>query len=362
MATTQRYLSATNVHLPIPTGVVVGYLQDASKFPYRDYVQTVEAPAKVGTYKTLNRDHPVRVISEADYVWARGARAPQRHGNTGPFIDKEFQLDRVTEGFEIDDDTVEMAQKHAKWDVLDYESKVAAQKLAILRVMRVWLTGNDSPRGLALDTAATWGSSTQSAASLSGVAGGTWENAQPSAPVIEPSIMEAARRINMATNGVVQPSDLVLVINPIAAIKIKKSQEIRDFIKQQASSPELLTKNFNKNKLWGLPDTLYGFELRVEWTQRANGPMTESASDIARSYVKNSSSACLLSKAGGISVPYGSKSFSTVQLYWHGFDMAVEMHRPENGWHKMHEARVVDDRTIVSPAIESGFQITSILD
>lgn len=360
---TQRYLSATNVHLPIPTGVVVGYLQDASKFPYRDYVQTVESPAKTGTYKTLNRDHPVRIISEADYVWARGSRAPQNHMKTGPFKDTEFMLDRVTEGFELDDDTAEMARKHGKWDPVEYEAKVAANKLAILRVMRIWLGGADSPNGLNLDSSSTWGTgSSQSAATLSGVLGGTWENAQPSSPVIEPSIMEAARRINMATNGVVQPADLILVINPIAAIKIKKSQEIRDFIKQQASSPELLTKNFNKNKLWGLPDSLYGFELRVEWTQRANGPMTETATDIARSYVKNSTTACLLARPGGISAPYGAKSFSTVQLLWHKYDMAVEMHAPENGWHKMHEGRVVDDRTIISPAIESGFQISGILD
>lgn len=360
---TQRYLSATNTFLPEPTGVIVGYVQDPKEFKFNDYVQRVESPATTGTYYVLNRDHPVRVISEADYAWAPGARAPQAHGNTGSFALQEFMLDRVAPTFEVDETVADMARKFGKWDPVEYEAKVQAQKAAILRTMRVWLGSPHSPNGLALDTAATWGSSTASAASLSGVVGGTWANAQPSAPVIQTSLFEAARRINMATSGRVKPSDLTLVINPVAAIQIAASQEIRDFVKQQASSPEILKSGWdNPNKLWGLPADLFGFKLCVEDALRVTSAATDPQTDGTRSYIKADNSACLLARPGGISVPFGTKNFSTVQLYWYKFDMSVEMHKPDNGWHKIEEGRVVDYRTILSPAIESGFQISGILN
>jgi hypothetical protein len=359
---TQRFLSATNTHLPIPTGIIVGYVQDPKEFKYNDYIQRVESPSVTGTYYTLNRDHPVRVITESDYAWAPGSRAPQAHTNTGSFSLTEFMLDRVAPTFEIDEVAADMAKKFGKWDAIEFEAKVMAMWAAIVRTMRVWMGGAQSPNGLALDTPATWGANTATAAALSGVAGGTFVNAQPTAPVIQPALFEAARRINIGTNGRVKPSDLSVIINPTAAIAIATSQEIRDFVKQQASSPEILKSGWdNPNQLWGLPATLFGFKLIVEDACRVSSAPTDPDTLGTRTYVKADNSACLMARPGGISAPYGSKSFSTVQLFWHKWDMSVEMHQPENGWHKMHEGRVVDYRTIVAPAIESGFQIQNIL-
>lgn len=359
---TQRFMSPTNVHLPIPTGVIVGYVQDPKEFKYNDYVQRVESPAVTGTYYTLNRDHPIRVISESDYAWAPGSRAPQAHTSVGQFALQEFLLDRVAPTFEIDETTAEMARKYGKWDPVEYEAKVMSMWAAIVRTMRVWMGSPESPNGLALDTPATWGTNSATAAALANVVGGTWANAQPAIPVIQPSLFEAARRVNIGTQGRVKPSDLVLVINPVAAIQLAASLEIRDFIKQQASSPEILKSGWdNPNQLWGLPSTLFGFKLVVEDAARVGASPTDPDALAARTYVKADNSAALIARPGGISAPYGAKSFSTVHLYWHKFDMAVEMHQPEAGWHKIHEGRVVDYRTIVSPAIESGFQITNIL-
>lgn len=360
---TQRFLSATNTHLPIPTGVVVGYVQDPKEFKYNDYVQRVESPGTTGTYYVLNRDHPVNVITEADYAWTPGSRAPQAHTNTGRFTLQEFMLDRVAPTFEIDETAVDMARRYGKWDPIEYESKVMAMWAAIVRTMRVWMGSPQSPNGLALDTPATWGSNTATAASLSGVVGGTWKNSQPELPVIQTSLFEAARRINIGTQGRVKPSDLTLVINPTAAIQIAASAEIKDFVKQQASSPEILKSGWdNPNQLWGLPATLYGFKLCVEDAARVSSKPTEPDAAGSRTYVKADNSAALLARPGGISAPYGAKSFSTVQLYWYKYDMSVEMHQPDNGWHKMHEGRVVDFRTIISPAIESGYLIQNILE
>lgn len=356
---TPRFLSPTNSFLPVPTGIVSGYVRDPKEFALNDYVQFVESPSTTGSYYVLDRDHPVRMVNPAEFDWAPGSRAPQAHTNAGKFHLNAFMLDRVAPTFELDETTVEMARKYGNWDPIAYESKAMADQAMNMRTMRVWLSGQN---GLALDTPATWGSNTASAATLAQVPGGTWANSQSTAPVIQTSLFEAARRINIATNGKVKPSDLTIVINPVAAIQVAVSNEIKDFVKQQASAPDILKSGWdNPNKLWGLPADLFGFKLCVEDAARVTTASNTSGAAGSRSYIKADSSAVLLARPGGISAPFGGKSFSTVQLYWHKYDMAVEMHQPDGGWHKMWEGRVVDYRTVVSPAIESGYQIQGII-
>lgn len=356
---TPRFLSPTNAFLPIPTGTVVGYITEPKEFAMNSYVQSVESPSTSGSYYTLNRDHPARVVTDAEFDWAPGSRAPQAHTNAGPFSLTAFMLDRVAPTFELDETSVEMARKFGKWDPINYEAKAMAQQAMILRTKRIWTSGAN---GLNLNATATWGSNTDSAANLSGVIGGTFANAQASAPVIQPALMEAARRINITTNGAVKPSMLTLVINPNLAIKLASANEIRDFVKQQASSPEILKSNWdNPNELWGLPATLFGFKLAVEDAAYVSTRPTDTATLGSRSYIMADNHACLFARPGGINAPFGSKAFSTVQLYWYKYNMSVEMHQPDNGWHKSWEGRVVDYRTIVAPAIESGFQITGVL-
>lgn len=355
---TQRFLSGTNGFLPVPTGTVVGYVRDPKEFALNNYVQFVESPSTSGSYYTLNRDHPARITKAAEFDWAPGSRAPQAKTNEGTFSLTAFMLDRVAPTFEVDEVAVDMAKKYGKWDQIEYESKAMAQQAMTLRTMRVW---SSEANGLALDTTATWGTSTDTAATLSGIGGGTWANAQAAAPVIQPSLFEAARRIHLATNGTVKPSDLTLVINPIDAIALAASNEVKDFVKQQASSPDILKNGWdNPNQLWGLPATLFGFKLCVEDAMRVTTAPTATSTDGTRSYIKANNSAALFARPGGINAPFGSKAFSTVQLYWYKYDMAVEMHQPDNGWHKMWEGRVVDYRTVISPAIESGFLIRNI--
>lgn len=354
---TPRFMSATNGFLPVPSGIITGYSRDAKSFKLPEYVQYVEVPATTGTYSKLHRDHPMTITNPTDYDWAPGSRAPQANAEEGRFEMNEFMLRRIAKPFTLSEEAVDMAKKYGKWDPIAYESKAAAQKAMTLRTMLVWQSGAG---GLALDTPATWGSNVATAADLAGLPGGTWEGAQPQTPVIQKSLFEAARRIHSRTNNTVQPSDLSLVINPVAAIKLAASMEIRDFVKQQASSPAILTEGWsNPNKLWGLPADLHGFKLVVEDAQYISSGPLEAGTNITPTYVKGDASAALIARPGGIDAPYGSKAYSTVQLFWYEYEMAVEMRY--DSWHKIHEGRVVDYRTVVSPATESGFLITNIL-
>jgi hypothetical protein len=357
----QRYLSPTNTHLPIATGTVVGYIRDPREFALPRYCQFVETPSVTGVYYKLDPDHPVRIPAKANFAWAPGARAPQGHANIGDFEIDNFQCERLAFPFTLDQEGVQQAQAYAGWDPVTYEAKAMAQQAMTLRTIDIWSPGGT----LQLDTPTNWPSTnTGSAAQLAGNAvGSTWANSTSNLQTIKKSLLSAARIICFLTNGCVRPKDMMVVINPNAAIATAASQEIVDFVKQQASSPSILEKAWdNPNELWGLPNNLYGFPLVVEDAVFVNNyPSVGGNPQVpgTRVYAKADNYAVLLSRVGAIDAPFGARSFSTVQCYWHKYDMAVEA--KTEYWDKLEEGRVVDYRTFITPSTITGFNITNIL-
>ena len=356
-----RYLSPTNTHLPVATGIVVGYVRDPKEFALNRYCQLVETKSVNGLYYTLDPDHPARIIKRSEFVWQPGADAPQGHTNLGTFKSDDFVCERLAFPFTVGDTPVEQAKEFAGWDPLTYEAKAMAQQAMTLRTNDVWSSNGD----LYLDNSANWPAyNTASAATLSGVGGGSWKNATSANQVIKKSLWNAVRRINQVTNGVVKPEDLVCVISPQDAIDIASADEIVDFVKQQASAPSLVQDPWgNPNELWLLPPRLYGIKLLVENTSYVNTLPIEGGFSVTagtRAYAKGNGNAVLLARPGGISAPFGAKSFCTLQCMWMGYDMAVEtLHDP---WNKLHRGRVVDYRKFITPALSSGFNITGVTD
>ncbi len=358
--TIARYLSPTNTHLPVSTGIVVGYVRDQNEFAFNRYVQLVETKSVNGLYYTVDSDHPARMRARSEYVWQSGAKAPQGNTNVGTFKMDDFVCGQLCFPFTVGEVAVQQAQEFGGWDPLTYEAKSMAQQAMTLRTNDIWT----STGTLNLDSSASWpAASTSSAATLSGVGGGTWVNSTSNTQVIKLSLWHAVRKILQVTNGHVKPSDLLLVISPTDAINISASAEIVDFVKQQASAPELLTETWQKNPnaAWMLPKKLYGIELVVEDTAYVTSlPIDGGFATTAgtRAYAKADGNAVLLSRPGGISAPFGAKSFSTVQAYYYKNDMSVEaQHLP---WDKLHEGRVIDYRVMVTPALSSGYDITGI--
>lgn len=361
MAVAQRYLSPTNTHLPVATGTVIGFIRDPAKFKMNEYCQFVETPSVTGLYYRLDHDHPARIVSKAEFDWAPGADAPQGHTNLGGFDMVGFTVERLAFPFNLDEVAVEQAREFAKWDPLEYEAKAMATQAMTLRVMDVWTAGGT----LNLDNPSNWpAASTATAATLSGNGGGTWANSTAALQTIYRSLMAAAQAINLNTNGTVDPNDLVLVISPAAAIAMRASAEIVDFVKQQGSAPEILMKGWtgNPNWLWGLPPNLYGIKLVVESTPYVSTLPVVGGNVVTagtRAYAKADNYAALLTRPGGVDAPFGSRSFGTLQCYWHKYDMAVEARF--DSWNKKHDGRVVDYRTFITPAIVTGYLIQNIL-
>lgn len=348
---TLRFLSAYNGFIPQATGQVISYIRSPKDFQLNKYVQYIESPTTVGVYAKIDRDQPVRLVDESDFIWADGADRPSGDWNQMRFQWVEFSVKRRDYPFRIGN--LALKQGKDSWKPLDHHVGMTAAQAMTNRTNRVVT---------ALETIANWGSNAASAASLNGGAG-KWTTAsdQPGDPAynaIRKTLLEAAKRINLATNGVVKPKDLVLLISPGLATDMSNTAEIHNYLKFGPFSKAQLEDSSNDNQQWGLPPSLYGFPLTVEDTPRVTTRPTAADSDGSRVYVKSDDSAVLLSRKGGINGVYGAPSFSTIQLYWHEYEMAV--YTFDDPKHERLDGHVTDMFAEVLAAPEAGFLITGV--
>lgn len=352
---TQRYIGSHGGFIPAATGQIISYLRDPSRFPLNRYVQYLPSPKPVGVYAKMDRDSPVRVVNDADFVWADGSDRPNGDWNQLRFEWVEFSVKRRDYPTRLG----RLALEHNEVQAKEQHRGMVMTQAMVNRTNRVidmletdsnWLTGH-----------------VDSANALNGGAG-KWDTAsdQPSSPhynAIRKTLFAAARKINLDTNTMVEPADLVLVISPEAAQAISNTAEIHNYVKYQATKSDIDSKD-NINERWGLPKHLYGFEVVVENTPivntRPQAADTHTNMSGNRSYVKASDSGLLVSRKGGINGVYGSPSFSTVQMYFLApYEAQVyEFDDPHNERLDMH---VVDAYAEILAASEAGFKINNIL-
>jgi hypothetical protein len=215
-----------------------------------------------------------------------------------------------------------------------------------------------------LEETSNWDGHTDSANSLNG-GYGKWDTAsdQPTDPhynAIKKTLLSACERVNLATNAFVQPDDLVLVVSPGLAQRMANTAEIHNYVKYGPFSKEALEKGANAR--WGLPPTLYGFDVIVEDAVRVSSRMSADgtqASGSSRTYIKSDTSALLLSRKGGINGTYGTNSFATVQLYFYDWEMATYVF--DDPKHERTDGHVTDCFAEVLAAPQAGYLITSVL-
>lgn len=336
MTANTKFFSPTNAYLPVPTSQVIAYTRQPSDFAMNRYVQYVGHEAPTGIYWTMDRDQPVRVVSVRDFSWAPGADAPTGHHNLSRFTTTEFRCEREAVPFTLDLETVQLAQKHGKVDPVAWESMQTASQLMTLRARKIWslLDTSGSFPTVNVDSATTLG-------------GGKFDAGTSTAPYFQQGILEMARRINLQTNGVARPSDCMLILNPTDAIDIGKSAEMHDYMKGSPFAHPMITGQTNPmgphpNYLWGLPSHVAGVEIVVENTPYVSTRMIEDESATAgtRAYVKASDSATMVYRPGGMDGVPGSKSFSTIQMFYYKYEMAV-MTKTDD-WNQKIQGLVVD--------------------
>jgi hypothetical protein len=178
---------------------------------------------------------------------------------------------------------------------------------------------------------------------------------------IERSLMYALERISLDTAGVVsnrRAGDMVLVLSPTTARKVGRSQELREYVKQQATSPEFVEGKKWGVDTWGLPPTLYGISVVVEDATKntANRGATRSAS-----YIMADGDAVLMFRPGTIDSLDGGGAFSTLHAFFvDGNELKVES--KEDPWNQKRESHVVDFYDVCLVAPVTGFYFRGVTD
>lgn len=355
---TPRFPSSTNLFVPQATGQVVGYLRKPGKFKLLEYAQLVKSTRTGGDgwpvclFTTIDPDAPVRVVTDQEYAFEDGDDPPEGSGMMVNFVTTEVRMFRRAYPYRIGDQAADTANL---FPVLPVYRQVALMEAMTNKTARVWSL---------LDTTANWGSNTADANTLNG-GRGLWSQASategsPFYLAIKRSLTAAIQTINLATNSVVQPEDLKLVISPVLAMSAANSGEITDYLKGSPfAKMQQEGKERGRNQQYGFPDYYGGVEVIVEdasrVTDRPNSAGTTSTTN--RNYIKANTNAVLLSRIGGLDGVEGAPSFSTLQIYYYKYEMAVEERR--DVWAKRIDGRVVDQFKEVLASSRSGFSITN---
>lgn len=349
-AGTPRWLSYLNGYVAEPTGVAVSFMRQAKKFKVRQYVQSVETKKPIGIYLRLDPDNGVRIGPDGSDNWPDGQRAPEPTNTTGKFTPVPFQTQRKTYPYAVGYEQIENTDAFKARNFFDAEQ------------MSKCMTAYTKQVADLLTATGNWGNNTASATTLSG-GKGTWDSASndPNSPyylAIQKAIQKAARIVHLATNGVVSIDELRLILNPELAGFMAESPEIHAYLEKQEKSLEVIEGNNPAGNTWMLPKRIAGIEIVVEdAVYTPSLPTADGADATDKQFVWPDNMACLVSTSGGLSGEYGEKSYSTVQKYWHNYEVAVEAF--DEPKHKRVYARVVDDRAVTLTAPLAGFLITS---
>lgn len=303
--------SATNTYVPSfeATGQIVAFVRDPKKFKFNDYVQYRPATKMVGLYMVYDKDNPARVVTSQEFLWADGQVRPEGNNNLDTFDYKEYRTKRYDIPFTVGN----LARNQAPWDLVAAQAAGRLQQYATLMTYEILQT---------LESTGNWGSNTDTATNLGG---GKWDAGSAANPYMQRGLYAGIEAVLKATNGMVTPDMLRLVIGPDAARKVRTSAEILDYVK---SSPfamaQIRGELDNPNVLYGLPSHLFGVELVIEDAVRVSS--RKGAAATSRGFVKDGDKAILLTKDAGLPgdqvgmMP--TPNFSTFQVMYYVGDRA----------------------------------------
>lgn len=365
-----RYFSQYNGFLPQATGQVISFIRTPESFGLNGYVQYVPTKVPIGAYYLMGRDLPARIPANAgtpaggstDFsAWADGSsRKEMGRFNKALFQIKQFVVARRNKATELGWMTRDAADEGGA-KLISYYASALAQQMMTERtnlVLNLLLTSSNWPTN-----------HSQSVTSLNGNKG-TWDVASddpmsPNYNAIMQTINNAVKQIVLDTNGQVTEKDLVLVIDPPTAIKMRAAPELTNYIRENPVAYETVYgSKENWNRRWGLPPMIYGVKLIIEDAavvdQMDNSTATEATGNrnFLMPRIASTPSALLVSRPGGLDGNFGAPSYSTVQIYHYDGLLKVEAYDdPEDELTRIH---VSESIATVLPAGWAGMLITGV--
>lgn len=316
----------------------IAFSRNPKDFALPNYVQYRDVSQSTGLFLRIKSEEAGRILDAdlKEYVWPDGADRP-----TGEFLEdfryEQYRCFRYDFPMRIGD----IAKNEADWNVQEMMQAFNAQKAMTGRTVRCLAQ---------LATESNWDANHWSYISSMDVDGYDWESSTTTDESILKSIQKAVQTIEKDTFGVVKFKDLQLVASPATWSKIATAQELRDYVKQQVSSPQIIEGSKWGLEMWGMPDRLYGIPLVSENCVRLT--TQRGASTQTRNYAMAEGDVFLLARPGSIEGTAGGPSFSTVTALFREESTVEVLQDPNN---RRTRWDVVDNYDIVMTAPVSGF-------
>lgn len=334
------YPGQNNVYIPsheATNNLIVGFSRAPSTFAINRWCQIIPVTHEVGRFMRIAPENAGRrtLLSGEDQFWADGHARPTNHTDMEKFEFDAYQTRRYNFGFNIGGIT----QEQASWDIIQSETEDHAQQAMTLRTILATAVATDVTNYVSQNT--------DTVANILGTAGAGLNQATVANVYIKRTLNHMANRVHLNTWGVVKPQQMRIVMNPNSAQRLAETQEVHSYIKESRfSEPELIGGRMTTNN-WGLPASLYGFEIVIEDAVYNDTRKTAGGQvNTNMQYVWPDNVLGFFSRIGGVTGKLG-KNFSSVACF-----MKTEMKVGTcyESW---------NERTLVAVTENYGFEMIS---
>lgn len=361
MATGPSAPNAGNVFIPNwerAGRYAVGFSRNKERFRFAEYTSYVFSPKIKGFYKKFTNQENARVIDQNRYAWPYGKPRPVPV-DPESFTDVAFTIKRNAYAYGLDLKTVNQADHNVK----EVERQGKVQKCLTARAKRI-ITAITTTSNYATSTDADLSANHYNTATT--LVGGKLNTGTASNPLIMNAFNAMAKAITLDTNGAVEnePGRFVIVMNPNTAIALAAAPEYKAYLSSSPDAYRQVIGNLHANSRFGLPPTLYGYDLCIETTTEVTSERDASA--VARSFCFGDGYIAMLFKPMEAEGVYGEGSFGSMTVFYtndegngagKGVDLSVEEF--ESAQDKMWEGRVLEETAEALTCPAASWLLTS---
>lgn len=252
MAFTNQPGGGQNIYIPnygwsdaeLGGALCVNYSRNPASFKLNQWAKLYPTKNMSGVYQRWDPANGARVVAVSDFIWPLGNDVPKPVGDY--FENATFLTARYGEAFMIPQQTIDQCP------TVDLAAEyIGSHAQAVMTVREINAI-------TAATTTGNWAGNTAATGTILG--GGPWNNSNATTEQwIKKGIQAAMQAVELSSGGLVQGSDLTMVIGPAVARAISQTAEFEDFIKQNTLS--LAVQRGDASVVipsYGIPNQLYG--------------------------------------------------------------------------------------------------------
>lgn|SRR5579859_1225113 len=350
MATGPGFPSSTNVYIPNMEAsgrLTVGYSRNTNKFRLPEYVQYVKSDNTVGLYMKLSPQEAGRVVTVQEYEWPDGQPRPMHTDGMEQFNMIEYRCHRYDYGTTMG----WLTEKQASWPIVEQHAQIHAAKAMTARTTRVLTVAT---------TAANWQTtadpdlSANHTATATALAGGQFDLSTTSTLYIKKALDKIAVLINEDTLGVVEQTQLHVIMNPNQARLAAESDEIHNYIKGSYFAQQEIIQGLHPNNKFGLPSQIYGYPICVENCVQVT---SRKGATLAKGFAMPDQEWLVVSRVGDLDGVWGAPNFTTLTVMYYGEELGLT--RFDDPKNELTEVHVTENTAELLTSPLSGYLVTA---